>query len=348
MLNGLDISGFKAALANVPPVTVGESQDVVRNSSRNYAFPAMTRAANGDILMAWRNATTHTDFGSVDMVRSTDGGDSWSEPVTLHVNDPATQINTLDPCLFTSQDGTVHAFVAQKNVETGRIGAALYATSTDHGQTFGPFETFWESGDDRTMWISSHPLVLDDGAIYLPTIEVRAGQWENVLWRSDDHGAHWSEHAIVTGPGDLTTCEWSLEQIDGGHFHAVFRHTGYVYTFARVSTDYGQTWSDQIDITDQVGTFHDPELTWVDADRTVLMLAGRKRTTALRGSVTAFFSLDGGDTWTHETTIETYQEGGGYTSTVRRDDGTLLMVYHSDIHRRYKPDIRSVVLTPVV
>ena len=58
---------------------------VATGPPRHRAFPGIEKLRNGDILVAYREGSDHwrTADGTVKLVRSRDGGLTWSQPETL-------------------------------------------------------------------------------------------------------------------------------------------------------------------------------------------------------------------------------------------------------------------------
>ena len=131
------------------------------NGSRVYRIPAMVVADDGSIVVACdKRYQSHTDIGGghvIDIVvrRSTDGGKTWSEPITI-----AKGLGTADdskcgygdPSLVKGKDGKLYCLFVAGNIGyfygEQRIGMS---TSTDNGVTWSSDETtppvdLWESG----------------------------------------------------------------------------------------------------------------------------------------------------------------------------------------------------------
>ncbi len=131
------------------------------NGSRVYRIPAMVVADDGSIVVACdKRYQSHTDIGAghvIDIVvrRSTDGGKTWSEPITI-----AKGLGTADdskcgygdPSLVKGKDGKLYCLFVAGNVGYwyGEQRIAM-STSTDNGVTWSSDETtppvdLWESG----------------------------------------------------------------------------------------------------------------------------------------------------------------------------------------------------------
>ncbi|RIQ10822.1 sialidase family protein [Jiangella rhizosphaerae] len=99
-------------------------------------FPDAVRLADGTIVLAYHYADGHTSAnGVVRMVRSTDGGATWTDPVTVAATPGA---DNRDPKLSVLSDGTVLLTVFRTDWSTrpeSNLGTFVYR-SADGGLTF--------------------------------------------------------------------------------------------------------------------------------------------------------------------------------------------------------------------
>lgn len=99
--------------------------------------PALAADNSGNVYVAWDDAR-HGD-ADVFSARSRDGGASWHDPV--RVNDDATGTGKaqLLPQLAVAPNGRLDAvFLDRRHSDNNVDQHALYATSEDHGASFGP------------------------------------------------------------------------------------------------------------------------------------------------------------------------------------------------------------------
>ncbi len=134
------------------------------NGSRVYRIPAMIVADDGSIVVAAdKRYQSHTDIGNgghvIDIVvrRSTDGGKTWSEPVTIAKGEGSTasggndkRCGFGDPSLVKGKDGKLYCLFAAGNEGYfyGQKGMCM-SVSTDNGVTWSsgvgnpPVDLYW-------------------------------------------------------------------------------------------------------------------------------------------------------------------------------------------------------------
>ena len=134
------------------------------NGSRVYRIPAMVVADDGSIVVAAdKRYQSHTDIGNgghvIDIVvrRSTDGGRTWSEPVTIAKGEGSTanggedkRCGYGDPSLVKGKDGKLYCLFAAGNEGYfyGQKGMCM-SVSTDNGVTWSsgvgnpPVDLYW-------------------------------------------------------------------------------------------------------------------------------------------------------------------------------------------------------------
>ena len=121
------------------------------NGSRVYRIPAMVVAEDGSIVVAAdKRYQSYTDIGGghvIDIVvrRSTDGGKTWSEPVTIAKGLGTADNNRCgfgDPSLVKGKDGKLYCLFAAGNLGYwyGQKHVCM-STSTDNGVTWSSSES---------------------------------------------------------------------------------------------------------------------------------------------------------------------------------------------------------------
>ncbi len=121
------------------------------NGSRVYRIPAMVVAEDGSIVVAAdKRYQSYTDIGGghvIDIVvrRSTDGGKTWSEPITIAKGVGTADNNRCgfgDPSLVKGKDGKLYCLFAAGNLGYwyGQKHVCM-STSTDNGVTWSSSES---------------------------------------------------------------------------------------------------------------------------------------------------------------------------------------------------------------
>ncbi len=90
----------------------------------------------GTLYVTYSSAPEGTsDIADVFLVRSTDGGETWSAP--LRVNDDQTQSDQFQPAVAIAKDGTVGLMFYDRRLDPENLTIDVFMTrSTDGGQTF--------------------------------------------------------------------------------------------------------------------------------------------------------------------------------------------------------------------
>lgn len=108
--------------------------------------------------------------------KSTDGGDTWSEPVTIQRDGPTDKFNdketiTADPlnsdyvyAVWDRSRFPSDKFVPGSNVSASIRGDVLFARTTDGGATWEPARTIFRPQDNQAT-ISNQIAVLADGTL---------------------------------------------------------------------------------------------------------------------------------------------------------------------------------------
>ncbi len=176
------------------------------------------------------------------MIRSTDGGITWSQRFSSLVNSPHGPIQLSDGRLL-------YAGVSLWD-ESRKVGLC---ESRDDGQSWQWLaEIPTRSGDDSKNYHELHAVEADNGKI---VVHIRnhnkTNSGETLQCESDDHGKSWT----VPGAIGVWGLPSFLTKLSGGRLLMSYGYRRQPFgNLARVSDDHGSTWSDPLTISaDGVG-----------------------------------------------------------------------------------------------
>ena len=235
------------------------------NGSRVYRIPAMIVADDGSIVVAAdKRYQSHTDIGNgghvIDIVvrRSTDGGKTWSAPVTIAKGEGSTasggddkRCGFGDPSLVKGKDGKLYCLFAAGNEGYfyGQKGMCM-SVSTDNGVTWSsgegnpPVDLYWSGAIKNVNTAGAAGFGLYDyfvtsgRGLYIPEDDIlmylipaqtmtsateHTGDSQDYVFYSRDGGESWyfSETPMVQG-GD----EAKIIQMNDGSLFGSIRKGG--------------------------------------------------------------------------------------------------------------------------
>jgi sialidase-1 len=336
-----------SSLARVDSVAI-----ISRQPEFYHGWPTLAQRKNGELLVAYSGGReAHVcPFGRVELMRSSDGGRTWSWPEvimdtaiddrdagvfeTLAGSLLVTTFTSLayQPVLDRAKDWPAEKLdrwqaVNRRTVEKQR--QALLGTwmlrSTDGGMTWSaPF---------RVPLNSPHgPVALADGRL----IYVGKQLWESGkkvgVSESVDDGKTWRWLSdIPTRPGDKVEEYHELHAVQAadGRIIAHIRNHNAANdreTLQCESQDGGKTWSTP----HEIGVWGLPSHLLRLRDGRLLMSYGHRR--APFGNQ-ARISADNGRTWSEPMILSADGAGGdlGYPSTIERPDGQLVTVWYESL-----------------
>ncbi len=316
-------------------VTITDRRIIENGSTDNSynGFPGVVDARGGNYLLSYKKGTGHTNSPWVILRHSSDSGATWG-PELFQWN-----TTSFDPTLARTPSQGALLIEFGKLDSSGTSGAA-YARSSDEGFSWGAF-TFFDSPPDNTSLTPT--LYLIDGlTMYAAGYGLLADGSNDVsLWVSTDDGYTWVKMSTIRQAGDAGINETSIAKVGPTTLLAVSRDDANTNTWAHFSNDMGFTWGTQIDYTPQVGVLQDPQLLQT---KPALLMFGRD---PAANQLVVFASIDGGQTFTHRTILDTYTGrsiDGGYCWPILRGDGRVFVVYYADSEGLQLPDIKSLIL----
>jgi Neuraminidase (sialidase) len=321
--------------------------------SKHYRIPAIVKARDGSLVTAtdkrWDypyDLPCHID---VVVRRSTDDGQSWSEPVTIAgegtevgFGDPALVVNRRNGeiiCLCASDKGFFHS--------SSTFPIRIYQMiSTDHGITWSvpqditPMIYGCECADPVTQnWqaafvASGSATQLRSGRLMaaIAVRETSSRSISNYVIYSDDGGRSWQVAAYQASP---VGNEAKLVELDNGYVLMSIRNFG--SRLFTISKDQGMSWSTPF----TQAEIPDPYCNG-DLIRYTAMSDGYNRNRLLhsipysdtRENVTVMLSYSEGESWPIRKTI--YSGASAYSSLTILNDGTIGIYYEAGEYETYQ------------
>jgi hypothetical protein len=330
-------AGAFPALAAVEPV--------LRNveGPEGYAgWPTLTRTRAGQLLAVYSGSReAHVcPFGRVELIRSTDEGQTWSRPQMIL----DTPIDDRDAGIVETAKGTllVTTFTSlvyqkQKGYEQARWKAAEIGTtqeqreallgawmlrSTDGGMTW--------SQPYRVPVTSPHgPIVTPSGRLLYPGKKYPSETGEVGVMESTDDGLTWKWLATIpTRPGDKAADYHELHGVEAANGHLIVHIRNHNAenkneTLQTVSTDGGKTWSRPAPI----GVWGLPSHLLRMGNGNLVMTYGYRRQPF---GNQARVSFNHGRTWSAPVAVSADGLNGdlGYPSTVEVTPGELFTLWY--------------------
>lgn len=299
-------------------------------------FPVAIRLKNGDVLAVIRGGAPHIGVqGRLDLVRSTDGGKTWSKPWTA-VDEP---LDDRNPALGQLRDGTIvlaYAIASNydetglkfKGTRTDRQFDGVYVVlSKDNGRTWskprrdGTIHQFY-TGQGLVSPYGKMVQLADGTALMAVYFEFFDGRGnESYLFRSRDGGRSWGEPTLLGRHYNET----GIVSLRDGRLLAALRSEKGGHLAITESADQGRTWSPPRQITRD--REHPGDLIPL-ADGRVLLVFGQR--TVPRG-VQAMISPDGRQ-WQDLPRIVLSDDAPngdcGYPSSVEVAPGRIATLYY--------------------
>ena len=176
---------------------------------RRFHFPGACRLPDGTLLVVARQGKEHVDpSGIIQLVRSTDDGATWSEPVTVWDSDH----DDRDPMVSVGPTGRVHLIFTRTEPQLGDIEAmGVRVMSSDDGGYHWTMPTRLENS--RPGWLASHGQVMEtaSGTLVAP---VYGPTWSGISRSLDGGESFPASEQYVFDTNGLATNEVTLTQVD--------------------------------------------------------------------------------------------------------------------------------------
>ncbi|MEM9017820.1 MAG: sialidase family protein [Verrucomicrobiota bacterium] len=277
-----------------PSAKILETKWISPQKNYYHGWSTLTQLQNGDLAVAWsgRRVAHVCPFGSVEMMRSRDGGETWDFPRTVHDS----LIDDRDAGILETEKGTI------------LVTSFTSLAYIDHSYTRGKWE-----GDP--VWEAAHRRLPDD--------ENRSAELGCWTFRSTDGGATFSNRidTVVNSPHGPSQLSGGRLLYCGKRLWEDEKRIG-----VSVSDDDGITWQWLSEIPtregDEFAAYH--ELHAVECEDGTIIAQIRNHNETNKGETLQTRSTDGGKTWSVPRSIGVW---GLPSHLLKLSDGRLLMSY---------------------
>jgi hypothetical protein len=322
-----------------------ETKVLCKQENRYIGWPTIAKTKSGELLAVFSgDRDQHVcPFGIVQMIRSKDNGETWSEPETVN----NTPLDDRDAGIIETKDGTLVvswftslAFDKERYYEkhpswkrhAGKLGPETRAywlgnwtrRSTDNGLT-------WDDPVKQNGTAPHGPIELADGRLLNVGTGKIDGKKVNSVEESTDGGKSWQLISTIAIPEkeDMQFYhEPHVAELPDGKLVAQIRYqpTDKALHFLRQSEslDGGKTWT-VAHKTPMWG--YPPHLIVLDNGWLLSVYGVRRKPYSERACI----SRDGGKTWDIQNEIilkHAMNSDLGYPASVQLDDGTILTIYY--------------------
>lgn len=362
-----DIYGVKnmeETKVNVETNTVLGGNEIVKkvgnvflnpNEKRNYsAWPNVARLSDGRLMAVWSgNRLAHTDpWGAILASYSSDDGVTWTEPAVIFDS----PLDDRDPSIYVEGDTIFIGYATQWDIyrpDNGYHSAADHAQWADYYNSVSAEDVERYGNADEVNGVSYNYIIsrdggnnfeyggkicafspkgiikLQDGKYFYMTMHKDAGNNNTLAFATSTNLTDWAIAGIIADVSKISgACEPTAVQLASGRIVVHMRSSNGIYQC--ISDDNGETWSELklVDISDGVTGQGTPSNLYQHSSGALILTYGHR---AAPYGLVARISYDDGETWSDLIRLvynaETWDHG--YSSTIERDDGSLLTIWYS-------------------
>lgn len=346
------LSIMAAAAQNLGTIIFSKGE----NGFDTYRIPAIVKADDGSILaFAEARKFSQSDTGDIDLVlkRSTDGGKTWGEMITVWDNDDNVCGN---PCpvvieetgrivlLSTWNLGIDHErdIFKKKSVDTRRV-FSMY--SDDNGLTWSePVEITSQVKLPEWTWYATgpcHAIQTKTGRIIIPCnhgVENERQTCSHIIY-SDDQGRTWNIGGSLPTGNESTVAELEDGSIILNMRGARIPEREEKYGSARlvaVSTDGGLTFSEPYYEKSLIEPVCNGSIINYNpsGQKTGKLLFSNPEHKSERVNLTIRLSRDHGKTWERAYTVT--DGAAAYSDLLVMDDGDICIIYETGVMNAYE------------
>lgn len=175
--------------------------DIIYDSSESLV-PSVVQAANGDLVCCFGNTGDAAPGGTLQFVRSSNGGQTWSSPY-LELESKWGQWGALSGYLYTAPNGDIVMAVADYysvGTPENYVSAIEIYVSTDNGLTFPSQPNALVPNEADELEQLQSIMVAGNGDWLIPGYLINRSTNPRVhcgFWRSTDQGVTWTAQEIA-------------------------------------------------------------------------------------------------------------------------------------------------------
>ncbi len=305
---------------DLPRLQGGERNIATSGEVGSGMFPKVLKLPNGELVALVRGGAPHIGAGGrIALIRSKDGGRSWSKPLRL----PKTSDDDRGASIGRASDGTLVCMYR------------IYDAYDEHGKrkkgSFEQHTMLTLSHDNGATWtkpeqvnLPPHAYVapfqrmvcLNDGTMLMPAYT----STEALVVRSRDNGRTWGD--LSTIGKDFNECAWL--RLPDGRLLAAMRHKR-AGLWISSSDDKGRTWAEPRQIAS--GKRYPADLVLLPSGNVLVVYGRRHPPYGVEGRL----SEDRGLTWSEPLLLAWTATNAdcGYPSVVVLDDGTIVTLWYA-------------------